>query len=73
MLAENRFPEKMNFFYKFLTYNAQKCYKMEIHSSRTSTLVENLELKLLILIHDNAGQPTTGMPVRLRLRLSWWD
>jgi len=27
MLAENRFPEKMNFFYKFLTYNAQNAIK----------------------------------------------
>jgi len=44
-----------SYFYKLLTYNAQKCYNMLIHGSKTATLIEKWELKLLILIHNNRG------------------
>jgi len=41
-------------------YNAQKCYNMVIHRSKTATLIEKWQLKLLILIHNNRGDPQTA-------------
>jgi len=41
MLAENLFLEKMDFFCRYLIYNAQKGYKMGVQRSKTTTLLQN--------------------------------